>query len=1013
MNFAPLHIRTGYSFLESALTVEKAVSAIKKNDYYGGAITDKGVLFGIPEFVHLMETVKKPYIIGLEINIDENVISLFANTDEGYLNLCYISTHIQKGDFDFNSLKNNAKGIIGVISTSTLKFKAEFASKNEFPHYLNNIAKIFSSFYLGLDITNVDEFHYAQEIRKFAKDHAYNCLAFPSICYLKKEDAIALKIVEAIKEDGLLDIRECNGQQYFMKIGDYQKIYTEIELTNTVQIIDSNKVNFSSKRGELLHYPVEDSIKYLQDEVKKGLAQKGLTFDTVYIERATHELDVIIKMGYADYFLIVEDYVRYAKTHGILVGPGRGSGAGCLVSYLLNITDIDPLKYGLQFERFLNEGRKTMPDLDIDFMHTRRNEMFEYMRQKYGSNRVANIVTFQTIKAKQALRDIGRIYQYKTYFIDSLSRAITNPKCESLREAYKTLPTFKTLVDSDPTYLEIVSLASKIEGLPRQSGLHPAGVVVNNFDLEASLPIKFDSEMSSIAQYEFNYLEEQGFLKMDFLALINLTMIDDAIKLIEKYEGTKLDYYSLPYDCPETYDIIRSGKTMGLFQIDTVAMSKALKLIKPVCFDDVVATVAINRPGPMASIPQFVRTKEGKQTAHYYSKDMKEILAPTYGVLIYQEQITSIVKAMAGFSLSEADLFRRAVAKKDLSKMAGLQQDFYKKSVEHGYSKAEAVEMYSLIEKFANYGLNKSHAVVYAAIACQMAYLKAKYPLEFYVAILMNSAADTKLSEYVSEMRSLNIELKLPDINIAELNFAIKDQSIIYPLSAIRGVSNINAINIVEERTKKGEFTDFFDFVSRMYPYKINKDTITHLINAGCFDSFNVSRASLKASIGRALQYAEVNAPEGEASLLEAPLVQKPRLVEANEDPVDTLNYEYEEIGLMLSENPLKYKAEILTKLKTIPISEINDAKGEIKVAGILKNRKVINTKKGSQMAFITIFDQTGEKEIVLFSAVYQQCYNKLNRNSIIVITGNNKFSRGETSFLASNIELLEDLENE
>lgn len=1014
MIFAPLHIISCYTFLESGLTIERIKESVNKENYFGAAIVDKKVMYGVPFLIKAMESINKKYLVGITIEVDGDYLSLYALNEEGYRNLCLLSTHAEQKDLTIEELKKYKEGVVGIIDTNKGKFKEEFVKEEEvstsFTSRLNKFYKSFMEFYLGVEVTTREEVKYANKIRTFAANHDYLTIAFPTISYQKKDDAIVLTMVKAIKDDDKIDVKKETGQAYFMKESDYQKIYTPHELSLTVELMKKSTFNYHQKRGEMLHFPVDNSEHYLREQVAKGLAKRGFATDVKYLNRANYEVDVIIKMGYADYFLVVQDYVLYAKNNGILVGSGRGSAAGSLVSYALGITDVDPIKYDLQFERFLNEGRKTMPDIDIDFMDIRRDEMVEYMRHKYGIGKVANIVTFQTIGAKQSLRDVGRIYEYHDWLISNLSKAITNPKL-TLRECYKTLPAFKALVDSDQYYLEIVSLASKIEGLPRQSGLHAAGVVLNNEAIENAMPVSFDFSNNYISQYEMHFLEEQGFLKMDFLALRNLTIVDSCIKLIAKYEDIHLDFYHLPYDDPATYEIINSGKAMGLFQLDGAAIKLATKQLGVSCFDDVVVAISIGRPGPMDSIPSYVRRKKGIEKVTYLSSDLKEVLGPTYGILVYQEQINSIAKVMAGFSLSEADLFRRGVAKKDAKVLKDLKEKFITGAIKKGYGEKVATDMYNKIYKFANYGFNKSHAVGYAILGCQMAYLKAKYPLEFYASILQTNAStnDVKFGEIVSEMKSLNLEVSLPDINVSEGFFSINNNRLIYPLSEIRGVPSVLVDSILIERNKRGPFKDFFDFMMRLYPYKLSEKQVEALINAGAFDSLYPSRNSLRNSIYRGMQYAELNFSENGQMTLGTQFVKAPSIIEASDIPLENLNLEYEAIGIMLSDNPLTYKKDILLANNALPIVEVLESTTPVTFGGMIKAKKVINTKKGTPMAFVKIFDDTGEIEVIIFSDLYSKNMKYIETNKLVLIKGANKTSRGETSFVADEIISLEE----
>ena len=497
---------------------------------------------------------------------------------------------------------------------------------------------------------------------------------------------------------------------------------------------------------------------------------------------------------------------------------------------------------------------------------------------------------------------------------------------------------------------------------------------------------------------------------MDFLALRNLTIVDNCLKLIEKYQNIHIDFYDIKYDDPATYEIIRSGKVMGLFQLESAGMKRAAKTLEPTCFDDVVALISLFRPGPMDSIPSYGRRKKGLEKATYLSEKVKEVLGPTYGILVYQEQINSIAKVMAGFSLSEADLFRRGVSKKDAKVLKELKGKFITGSIANGYTEAQATDMYNRIYKFANYGFNKSHAVGYAILGCQMAYLKAKFPLEFYASILQTNAStnDTKFGEIVSEMKSLGIEVSLPNVNTSEAFFSIKDNKLIYPLSEIRGVPSTLVESILIERSH-GDYKDFFDFALRVFPYKLSDKQLEALINSGALDSFPGTRTMKRRSIFRALQYAELNYNGNGQMMLDSNFIKVPSLVEGEDNPIENLNLEYDSIGIMLSDNPLTYKKDILEANGALPIAEVIDSTSNVTFGGMIKSKKVINTKKGTPMAFVKIFDDTGEIEVTMFSELYSNNMKFIETNKLILVKGNNRTSRGETSFIASEIINLEE----
>lgn len=1011
MKFAPLHVYSSYSFLKSGLTINKIVSSLKANDYFGIGISDMNVMHGIPEFAIECEKNNKPYIVGMEIELDKYFVSLYAKNETGYLNLSFITSSIQKGSFNKEILLNHSEGLIAVVDTHSGEPFRVFIQEeltDSFRKSLLELSKLFNEFYLGIEISSTEDREIAKTIRSFANNYGYNLVAFPNIKYQKEDDAIILRIVDAIDNELKIDIKSEKGTKYFYKESQYLKLYTQTEIENTIKIVSSSTFNFHQKRGELIHFTNGDSKKYLKDLLLEALKHKKLETEE-YISRMEYEYDVICQMGYEDYFLVVQDYVNFAKNNDVLVGPGRGSAAGSLISYLLGITEIDPLKYGLQFERFLNLDRKTMPDIDIDFMDTRRDEIVDYCRAKYGHDKVANIITFQTILAKQALRDIGRIYDIPNRHIDLLSKSITDHRL-SLREAYKKLPAFKKLVDSDPYFLEIVSLASKIEGLIRQSGVHAAGVILNNSSIEAAMPISLDLSDNYISQYEMHYLEEQGFLKMDFLGLRNLTIISRCIDIINARANKEIiNKKDIPFDDPKVYELISSCKTMGVFQLESSGMKRAIKELKPNCFNDVVALLALFRPGPMESIPIYAKRKEGKQKVTYISADLEDILKETYGIIVYQEQINLIATKMAGFTPGEADTFRRAISKKKVELLESLEKRFIEGATSKGYSFKESKNVYDHILKFANYGFNKSHSVGYAKVACQMAYLKAFYPLEFYVSILENSSAsnDTKFNEYVSEMKSQNIKMLPPDINTSSFTFSIYENSILFPLGAIKGINSLIAEKIINERNKK-PFEDFYDFVTRMYPLGLTENHLEKLIDSGALDRFHPSRQSMRKSMLHAFQTAILFSNDNGQIKLNLGIEQKPIILLETDDPLDNLEREYQALGIMLSNNPLHYKKDLLIANHITSIVEALEMPS-FKVAGIVKTKKVIHTKKGTPMAFIKIFDETGEMEITIFPDLYSNVLSITDKNNIIIIEGKKDMKNGEASYLADSIKLLEE----
>ena len=1011
--FAPLQIISGYSFLKSGLTLENIVKAVKKFDYFGAGICDINVMHGLAKFARYMsnENINKPYLCGITLKIKGFDLCLYCLSESGYQTLCQITSFIDEEDKICQFLSTNQNGLLGILSTSDDSIKEKFLNvDNDLIYDIKFLSNLVQIFYIGIDASYQKDMQINEKIRQFADKYTYLCVAFPKILYFKKDDAIVLKIVHAIDQDEIISEKNLQGNNAFLSNEEYEKQYLKQEIDAINNIFRQNKFVMNIKRGEMLSFNAQNTIEKLKNDTFARLKELNLDNDERYVNRLNYELDVIIKMGFSDYFLIVSDYVRFAESVGILVGPGRGSAAGSLVSYLLKITKIDPLKYDLLFERFLNPSRKKMPDIDIDFMDTRRDEVINYLKEKYGKNKVSNIITFSTILAKQSLRDIGRIYNFKIHDIDLLSSRLLNPKL-SLRNSYKTSKVFKEIVDSDPYYLNIVSLASKIENLPRQSGMHAAGIILNNTPIEYSLPIIKDFQNSYITQYEMDDLQEQGFLKMDLLGLKNLTIISECVDLInDVYKEAKLDKFNIPFDDEKVFQLIQENKTMGIFQLESSGMKNAIKILKPSCFNDVVALLALFRPGPMDSIPTYARRKQGLEKINYISDDLKDILKETYGIIVYQEQIILIAQKMANFSLAKADIFRNAISKKNYNDIKQMQNDFINGALNNGYSNKVANDVFDHILKFASYGFNKSHSVAYSMIACQMAYLKAYYPLCFYQTILKfsNTTNDPKFLDYVDEMSSIGIHLAKPDINLSTDNFLINQNNLLFPLSLIKGINKETIKGILDNRLKNGLYKDFLDFMLRTFQYKISETQYLKLIDSGALDCLNPSRATLKQAVSSYMQYALViNNDKGQMSL-DIDMLPPPILGKVNDDPIENLENEYDVLGIMLSNNPLKFKKDLLIKENVISISEAIK-KDRAKVCGIIKSIKIIQTKKQQPMAFIKIFDETKEMELTAFSNTYQDNISLIKKNNIVVFEIYKNTYHNNTTYIIKTMKLLEE----
>ena len=1010
MSFAPLHVYSGYSFEKSGLKIDQYVERAKKLGYHSLALTDFSTLSGIPSFVHLCQKEDIKPIIGEDLYFANLLFTFIVLNEAGYRNLLKLNYESSKGNLTLKFLKENNDGLAVILSIQNDAIKkAVITDEKEFPRKMAKLSDGIKNFYLGIEYN--EDIDYINQMREFAEHYSYDSVAFPVVKYVVKEDAIVLRMMESIASKEVLNQKKLSGEQYLKSIDELSKIYTAKELNASEEIVKKINFNFVAKRGKLISF--ENNYGLSSDEYLKQLALAGLKklnkVSQKYLDRLTYELSIIKKMGYSDYFLIVQDYIKFARKNNIAVGPGRGSAAGSLVSYALGITVPDPVENNLLFERFLNEHRQSMPDIDVDFSDERREDVVKYIKDKYGSNKVARIMAVQKIGAKQALNDVGKIFDYEKRDIELFTRLIKEERDDklSLREIYKTNADFRALVNDDKYYLEIVSLASKIEGLPRQASLHAVGIVLNAEPLEKIIPLSPAFDGGYVEQFEKDYLEEQGFLKMDILALRNLTIVEDCLALL-KNKGVDIDRDSIPYNDEDAIKVIASAKTMGLFQLESAGMRNAIKTIKIKTFEDVVALLALYRPGPMDNIKEYAKYKNTGAKVKYISPTLKEILEPTYGQIVYQEQIIQIASKMAGFTLAQADVFRRAISKKDSSKLASLKNSFINGSIKNGTSKTVAEEVFKLIYKFADYGFNRSHAFVYAIFSMRMAYLKAHYPLEFYASILSN-ASTNEFNNTIAEMKKAKIKIVCPDINESGLTFKIRGNEILFPLTSIKGISSNIASQLVEER-KNGKFVDIFDFVIRVGKYKLSNSNIINIIDAGCFDAIEPSRASLRLNLANTLSYAMVVLDDKGLLAFDPNLYPKPSFGRVNDNLIENLDKEFQVLGLMVSGSPLENYKKERKDAKAIMIEEIDQSNSDVKVFAIIKNIKKVITKKSQPMAFVNVYDETSEIELTLFPETYAKSMKSLKKNHIVVIDG---YLRKNGEFNVNSVTDIKEFLNE
>lgn len=925
MNYTPLWIKTDYSILTSLIKIDDLINTLSMNDVEAAAICDDN-LFGAIEFYNKCKKNGIKPIIGLEVNLDYTIL-LYAKNYRGYQNLCNISTLINKKKLNFETLKSYLQDLVVVLPFEH-KDKSE-----ELGLYVDDL-------FIGYN--NSDE-----------RDNINGNKVFVNkTLTLNKENKEYLKYLYKIKEE---DYEESSDVSL--------KLDLDITDKKTTMYL-SNMCNLEiPKQGDLLPvYNSDESFnekKYLTDLCIVGL-KKRLN-DSVpqrYVERLKYELNIIIKMGFCNYFLVVWDYVKFAKKNNIMVGPGRGSAASSLVSYSLGITDIDPLEYDLLFERFLNPERVTMPDIDIDFDAEKRDEVIKYVISKYGKNRVSGIITFSNLLAKQVIRDVARIFEVSNYKVDNLLKNFDDKK--DLKYQLNNV-NVKRILNSDETLMKVYDIALHLEGLKRHTSVHAAGVIISSKNLRDYVPLALNSDGTYLCGYTMNYIEELGLLKMDFLGLKNLSVID---KIVSK---VNIKFNDIPLDDKKTFDLFSRGDVDGVFQFESAGMRKFVSELKPEKIDDLVAAVALYRPGPMENIPSYVARRHGKEKVTYINDDLKGILEPTYGIIIYQEQIMQIASIMAGFPYSEADELRRAMSKKKEDVLLSYKERFINGSINKGYTKETAEEVYNLILKFANYGFNKAHSVSYAIVGYKIAYLKVHYPLYFESEVLNNCIGlASKTKNAINECKRLGVEIINPMINISTDRYEIKDDKLIYPLSLIKGIGTLTARLLVKERKEKGNFTSYLDFVKRMY--KSGKDVLRNLILAGALDGFGKTKKTLIENLDDAINYAEL------CSDLDESLVFKPEIKEYEEYSREELTrYESELFGFYISNHPTsKFIKDNSITTKTI--KRYFDS--NVKMILYFERKKEISTKDNEKMMFINASDSYGTIELVMFPKTYNKYFN-------------------------------------
>lgn len=973
--YTPLYIKTENSLLNSMIFIDKLIDFAKKNNIKSLTITDNN-MYGVMEFYHkCLENEIKP-IIGLEVIIENKKIILYCLNYDGYKNLIKIATSQSDNTLNYEFLSIHSDNLLCIVPYNSINI------------YLK-LECIFKIIYKGYK--NLEE-------RK--KLEGTNLIYINEILYLNKIDSIYYKYLVGIRDGVILEKVNYNNLNYLYTLDEIKKMYPN-DLENNYKITDLCNVKLEFHLNLLPVYEFDENIssyEFLRKLSFDGLNKIfGRDIEKKYIDRLNYELDVINKMGFCNYFLVVYDYVNFAKKSGILVGPGRGSATSSLVSYCLNITTIDPIKYDLLFERFLNPERVSMPDIDIDFEYDRREEVIDYCRKKYGIKKTAPIITFGTLGAKQVIRDVARVMDIDLDIVDTLSKLLDSK--QNLKENYLKNKKIKDLLNINKDLFNLYKISTKLEGLKRHKTIHAAGVVISNCDLDEVIPLDMHSDNFYITGYSMEYLEEIGLLKMDFLALKNLSIITDVIKQINASEKVNLSFDNIPLDDEEAIKIFYNGYTLGIFQFESKGMINFIKKLKPNCFDDIVSSIALFRPGPMQNIDTYIRRKHLEEKVDYIHPDLENILSSTYGIIIYQEQIMQIAVKLAGFSLGEADILRKAMSKKKSDILLSKKEDFIYRSISRGYSKEISTKIFDFILKFAEYGFNKAHSVSYAIIAYKMAYLKSHYKEYFMKSLLTYvMGSELKTKDYIYECKLTQTHLLTPDINISENEYLISNHSLRYPLSGIKGIGNSISSIIIEER-KKSKYLDIFDFVKRIYGKNINEKILQILNHAGCLKSLGINEKTFDLNIDLIVNYGEIGSLLDDDSL-------KPVLNEVPEySSKELMKNEFEVFGFYLSKHPV---TEYKIKYNTVNLTDINNYFDKnIEIIVCIDKIKTIQTKSNEEMCFITGSDEIINIDIVLFPKIYEM-YKNIKLNDILKINGKVERRFDQYQIVVNKLEIIE-----
>ena len=1058
MAFTHLHVHTEYSLLDGSNKIKEYVKRVKELGMDSAAITDHGVMYGVIDFYRAAREAGIKPILGCEVYVAPNSrfdkeltggedryyhLVLLAENNTGYANLMKIVSrgftegYYYKPRVDMEVLQTYHEGIIalsaclaGEVQRYIVKGLHEEAKKAALK-YEACFGK--GNFFLEMQDHGIPEQKLVNtELLKLSKETGIELVVTNDVHYTYKEDVDSHDILLCLQTGKKLadeDRMRYVGGQYYVKSEEEMKAlfpYAWEAVENTQRIADRCHVEIEFGVTKLPKFEVPegyDSWTYLNKLCSDGLAERygdehapaGSTGQTLR-ERLDYELNVIRTMGYVDYFLIVWDFINYAKEHGIPVGPGRGSAAGSIVAYCLKITNIDPIRYQLLFERFLNPERVSMPDIDVDFCFERRQEVIDYVGRKYGADKVVQIVTFGTMAARGVIRDVGRVMDMPYAFVDSIAKMIPNELNITIDKALDMNPEFKSLYSSDDRVHHLIDMCKRLEGLPRNTSMHAAGVVICQKSADEFVPLSRGSDGSIVTQFTMTTLEELGLLKMDFLGLRTLTVIQNAVNMIEKDTGVHIDVDHIDYDDKKVLESLGTGKTDGVFQLESTGMKNFMKELRPQSLEDVIAGISLYRPGPMDFIPKYIRGKNNPDSITYACPQLEPILAPTYGCIVYQEQVMQIVRDLGGYTLGRSDLVRRAMSKKKQAVMEkeranfvyGNEEESVPGCVSRGIDEKTASGIYDTMMDFAKYAFNKSHAACYAVVAYQTAYLKYYYPVEF-MAALMTSVIDNpkKVAEYILVCRNMGIEILPPDINEGESGFSVSGSSIRYALTAIKSVGRPVITAVVEERKERGPFLNLQDFVNRITDKDVNKRAVESFIKAGALDGLGGTRKQFMSVFSQVMdrtQKDRKNNMAGQLSLFDIVEEEEKeglalKLPDVGEYPKEMkLGFEKEVLGIYVSGHPLEeYEAAWRKKISntTADFAYDEEVQGvrvkdgaKAVIGGLIAGKTIKYTKDNKIMAFLTIEDLVGTVEVIVFPKTYEQSASFLTEDAKVFVQG-------------------------